>query len=138
MRKTIFAGAAFAGATLFGALGAGSALADEDCRTTMSEWQPREAAVDMAKGFGWDVRRVKVNDGCYELKGRDADGNEVEATLDPGTLALVKFEVEFRPGANPSRYITGARTMVSPPAQSETPPPNGLFSNGAKPSVVVE
>lgn len=138
MKKAIFAGAAFAVAVLLGSLGAASALADEDCRATMSEWQPREAAVAMAKGFGWDVRRVKVDDGCYEIKARDADGNEVEATLDPGTLALVKLEVEFRPGADPSRYVAGARTMGTAPARSATPPANGLFGDGAKPSAVVE
>ena len=92
MRKTVLAVA-----VLLSPLGAGLALADEDgCRTTMSEWQPREAVVATAEGFGWQVRRVKVDDGCYEVSGRDADGNDVEATLDPGTLALVRLEVEFR------------------------------------------
>jgi hypothetical protein len=115
------------------------ALADEDdCGTTMSEWQPREAVVATAEGFGWQVRRVKVDDGCYEVKGRDADGNEVEATLDPGTLALVKLEVEFRPGADPSRYVIGARATAPAPAQQTTPPANRLFNNGARPSAVIE
>ena len=39
----------------------------------------------------------------------------VEATLDPGTLALVRLEVEFRPGADPSRYVTGARAIGAGP-----------------------
>lgn len=133
MRKTVLAVA-----VLLSSLGAGSVLADEDdCRTTMSEWQPREAVVATVEGFGWQVRRVKVDDGCYEVKGRDADGNDVEATLDPGTLALVRLEVEFRPGADPSRYVTGARTTAPAPAQ-QTPPANRLFNNGARPSVTVE
>ena len=134
MRKTVLAIA-----VLLSPLGAGMALADEDdCGTTMSEWQPREAVVATAEGFGWQVRRVKVDDGCYEVKGRDADGNEVEAKLDPGTLALVKLEVEFRPGADPSRYVTGARPPVPAPAQQITPPANRLFNKDARPSAVIE
>ena len=134
MKKTVLAVA-----VLLSPLGAGMALADEDdCRTTMSEWQPREAVVATAEGFGWQVRRVKVDDGCYEVKGRDADGNEVEAKLDPGTLALVRLEVEFRPGADPSHYVAGARAMAPAPAQQTPPPANRLFNNGARPSAVIE
>jgi len=134
MKKTVLAVA-----ILLSPFGAGMALADDDdCRTTMSEWQPREAVVSMAKGFGWEVRRVKVDDGCYEVKGRDADGNDVEAKLDPGTLAMVKLEVEFRAGADPSRYVTGARAIAPMPAQQTPPPANRLFNNGARPSGTVE
>jgi hypothetical protein len=134
MRKTVLAVA-----VLLSPLGAGLALADEDgCRTTMSEWQPREAVVATAEGFGWQVRRVKVDDGCYEVKGRDADGNDVEATLDPGTLALVRLEVEFRPGADPSRYVTGARATAPASAPQTPPPANRLFNKDARPSAVIE
>lgn len=122
-------------AVLLSPFAAGMALADDDCHTAMSEWQPRQAAVTMAEEFGWDVRRVKVDDGCYEVKGRDADGNEVEAKLDPGTLALVALQVKFRPGADPSRYVSKARAMA--PAQRTTPPANGLFNNGGRPPVVI-
>jgi hypothetical protein len=125
-------------AVLLSPFGAGVALADDDCRTTMSEWQPRQAAVAMAEEFGWDVRRVKVDDGCYEVKGRDADGNEVEAKLEPGTLAMVELQVRFRPGADPSRYVSKARAMAPAPAQQTMPPANGLFNNGARPPVVVQ
>ncbi|KJB89998.1 hypothetical protein GGE65_006319 [Skermanella aerolata] len=134
MRKTVLAVA-----VLLSPLGAGMALADEDdCGTTMSEWQPREAVVATAEGFGWQVRRVKVDDGCYEVKGRDADGNDVEATLDPGTLALVRLEVEFRPGADPSRYVTGARATAPASAPQTTTPANRLFNKDARPSAVIE
>jgi hypothetical protein len=92
----------------------------------------------MVEGFGWNVRRVKVEDGCYEVSGRDADGNEVKAKLDPGTLALVKLEVAFRPGADTSRYVTGGRTTAPAPAPQTTPPANRPLNNGARPSVVVE
>tara|TARA_R110000868_G_scaffold93430_1_gene258420 strand:- start:80 stop:481 length:402 start_codon:yes stop_codon:yes gene_type:complete len=128
----------FAAALLLSPLGAGAALADDDCQTAVSQWQPREAALAMAKDFGWQVNRVKVDDGCYEVKGRDSDGNRMEAKLDPGSLALVAVEIKFRPGADPARYVPGARAQQAGPAQSVTPPANGLFDKGAKPSVVVQ
>jgi hypothetical protein len=135
MRKTKLAAAA----VLLAGLGASAALADDDCSSaSMAEWQPRNEAVAAVEAFGWKVGRVKVEDGCYEVKGRDADGNEVEATLDPVTLALVKLEVEFRPGADPSRYVTGARPGEAAPGEPAAPPANGLFENGATPRAVVE
>jgi hypothetical protein len=133
MKRTILAVAA-----LLSPLGAGMALADDDCRATVSEWQPRQAVMSTVEGFGWTIQRVKVDDGCYEVTARDADGNAVKAKLDPGTLALVKLQVAFRPGADPSRYVTGARTMDPGPAQQTPPRANRLFNNNARPSVVVE
>ena len=38
---------------------------------------------------GWEVRRVKVDGGCYELYGTNPDGKRVEAYFDPLTLELL-------------------------------------------------
>jgi hypothetical protein len=92
-------------ATLALALPAGVALAGDDCRTPMADWQPREAAEAKAVAYGWTVERLKVDDGCYEIRGRDAKGNPVEAKLEPGTLAPVEIEVKFAPGADFSAYV---------------------------------
>ena len=46
--------------------------ADDDCFVPMADWQPREA-VRAGRGEGWTVRRIKIDDGCYEIDGRDAD-----------------------------------------------------------------
>lgn len=43
---------------------------------------------------GWEVRRVKQEDGCYEVYGFNADGQRVEAYFDPATLNLVRSERE--------------------------------------------
>ena len=86
-------------------LGAGAAFASDDCRTPMANWQPREAAEAQAAAWGWTVDRLKVDDGCYELRGRDARGNPIEAKLEPGTLAPVSIEVHFAPGADFSAYV---------------------------------
>ncbi len=91
----------------------GSAIADEDCSVPMTDWQPREAVQRMAEKQGWTVRRVKIDDGCYELKGRDASGRAIEATVDPATLAVLslKYEDDARGesgtgGAAPGNDIT--------------------------------
>ena len=81
--------------TFFGPLtAAGAAIADDDCFVPMANWQPREAVAQLAKENGWTVRRIKIDDGCYELEGRDAEGREIEATVDPATLAIIRIERE--------------------------------------------
>lgn len=73
---------------------AGPAIADEDCSVPMSDWQPREAVQQMAEKQGWTVRRIKIDDGCYEIDGLDAQGRTVEATVDPATLTIISLEYE--------------------------------------------
>lgn len=76
------------------ALPAGAALADDDCFVPMADWQPREAAAEFAISQGWEVRRIKIDDGCYEIDGRDAQGRVIEVKLHPGTLQIIEFEFE--------------------------------------------
>ncbi|MAB15296.1 MULTISPECIES: PepSY domain-containing protein [Parvibaculum] len=119
---TVFA---FAFAAL---LPAGAALADDnDCAVPRSQWQPREAALQVARDTGWTVHDFEVDDGCYEIEGRDGDGRKIEVKLDPATLQIVVIDHEDddeRGGAsNPA------------PSGSVAPPKNGLFGNGAPPRV---
>ena len=75
--------------------GTGAAMADDDdCRVPMTDWQPRKAVQQMAERQGWTVRRIRIDDGCYQIDGRDASGRPVEATVDPATLAIVSLEYE--------------------------------------------
>ena len=76
------------------ALPAGAALADDDCFVPMADWQPREAVAQFAIAQGWEVRRIKIDDGCYEIDGRDAQGRAIEVKLHPGTLQIIEFEFE--------------------------------------------
>lgn len=76
------------------AMPAGTALAEEGCFVPMSDWQPRAAVVKLAAGKGWTVRRIKIDDGCYEIDGRDAAGRNLEATIHPATLEVLKIEQE--------------------------------------------
>ena len=109
---------------------------DNDCDVPMSSWQTRDAVRSMAAEQGWDVRRIKIDDGCYEIKGYDASGREIEVKIDPATLAVIDMEYEddddddYRRNDNRG---TGS-TTVTP----STPPDNGLFAPGSKPKVILK
>ena len=70
------------------------ARADDDCLVPMTDWQPRSAVADLATARGWQVRRIRVDDGCYQILGQDAAGRSIEVTLDPATLAVIEIEQE--------------------------------------------
>ncbi len=129
-------------ASVLVALSAGSpAYADDDCYVPMSKWQPRDAVRSMAKAKGWDVRRIKIDDGCYEIKGYDASGREIEVKIDPATMAVVKFEYEDDDDDDDhkkhgrkykgKKSSTGQNTPINPPD-------NGLFAPGSKPKVITQ
>lgn len=72
----------------------GTALADDDCDDPVSDWQPRQILRHQLEAEGWTVYRIKVDDGCYEVKGRDTSGRRVEASYSPASLKLVELEYE--------------------------------------------
>lgn len=72
----------------------GVARADVDCTLPMADWLPRAAVKEMAEAQGWTVRRIKIDDGCYEIKGHDASGRGIEVKVDPGTLKVLEVEYE--------------------------------------------
>jgi hypothetical protein len=72
----------------------GAALAEDDCFVPMADWQPRDAVARLAEANGWTVRRIKIDDGCYEIDGRDAEGRRIEVTIHPATLEVIELEYE--------------------------------------------
>ena len=122
------------------AIPAGMALADDDCSVPLANWQPREAVEKMAVDNGWTLRRIKIDDGCYEVKGKDATGREIKAKIDPATLRVIKLKYkdddkdEDKDRRNRDRkYKDGANPTMAPMA-----PRNPLFGNGAPPQVQVK
>lgn len=75
-------------------LPAGAARAHDDCSVPMADWQPKEAVARLAEENGWIVRRIKIDDGCYEIKGSDREGRRIEVTVHPGTLEVLEIEYE--------------------------------------------
>ena len=77
---------------LFFALAAAPAYATglATCQSGSQDgWQPQEKLTAKLKEQGWEVRRVKVDGGCYEVYALDAQGKRVEAYFHPRTLAPV-------------------------------------------------
>lgn len=72
-----------------------SALADDDCTDPVAQWQPRENLRQQLEDQGWTVQRIKVDDGCYEVKGVDADGHRVKAEYAPASLNLIEIKVKI-------------------------------------------
>ncbi len=71
-------------------------LADDDCDAPVNRWQSREAVRQMAARQGWQVQRLKIDDGCYEIRGTDAQGHSFKAKIDPETLKVLKIKQRDR------------------------------------------
>lgn len=76
------------------ALAAGPALASEKCSVPKADWQPRQALQQKLESEGWKIKKIKVDDGCYEVYGTDAAGKRLEVYFDPKTFAVVKAQSE--------------------------------------------
>jgi hypothetical protein len=73
---------------------AGVAQADTRCAVPMTNWQPRDAVVRLAEQKGWKLRRIKIDDGCYEVIGTDANGRKLKVKIHPATLAVMTYGQE--------------------------------------------
>ncbi|CUH88843.1 hypothetical protein PH5382_02787 [Phaeobacter sp. CECT 5382] len=118
---------------LAGLVAAGAALADGDeCHVPMSQWQPREALLAMVADQGWTVRRIRTEDGCYKIKGRDTEGREIEVKVDPATLAMVDFEFDDNDDDDDRGRGRGNSVV---PTEALAPPANELFVPSRSPVV---
>ena len=66
--------------------------ADDDCDAPVERWQSREAVRQMATRQGWQIQRLKIDDGCYEIRGTDSQGRSFRAKIDPETLKVLKMK----------------------------------------------
>ena len=68
------------------------ALAEDDCNAPLNRWQSRDAVRQMAAAQGWQIERLKIDDGCYEIRFTDAQGRRFKAKIDPETLKVLKLK----------------------------------------------
>jgi hypothetical protein len=54
-----------------------------------AEWVPQAELERKLANQGWKVTRVKIENGCYEVYGRDEKNNKVEVFFHPKTLERV-------------------------------------------------
>jgi|TARA_R110002050_G_scaffold78737_6_gene168175 hypothetical protein len=103
----------------------GTALADDDdCNDPVSAWQSREQLRLMIENKGWQVKRIKVDDGCYEVKGFDQKGNRVKATFSPASLKLRRLSIKFGNSGDASDYLdfgTPPTALKTQPTESNKP-----------------
>lgn len=105
------------------ALAAAPALADDDCDVPVQYWQSRDAALRHAASQGWQVQRLKIDDGCYEIRGRDAQGRVFKAKLDPQTLRVMKMKLRDDDDDH-ERERTRSRDVPAPATTSPAPRPD--------------
>lgn len=86
-------------------LASGMAFADTDCADPIDQWKPRELLRQQVEQRGWTVQRIKVDDGCYEVRGIDRMGNKVKAKFAPASLRMRSIEVEFGSAGDASDYV---------------------------------
>jgi len=112
-------------------------LADDDCDAPVQRWQPREAVRQMAAQRGWEIQRLKIDDGCYEIRGQDAEGRSFKAKIDPETL-----KVGNREGGERERLRERARDREQLPGAAVPSPgsaaPSPVFTPGTAPRGQVE
>ena len=81
MKTLVLAAAVFSASLL-----TSTAQADEDCYEPVANWRPKSQLRQSLEAEGWQVMRIKVDDGCYEVEGISPDGKRVEATFSPSTF----------------------------------------------------
>jgi hypothetical protein len=79
-------------AALFTTLAAGAARAEDLCKVPEAEWQPQQALETRLKADGWTIKKIKIDEGCYEVYGKNAKGEKMETYFDPKTFDVVKSD----------------------------------------------
>ena len=109
------------------------AWAGDDCDVPLQRWQSREAVRRMAVEKGWELQRLKIDDGCYEVRGRDAEGRRFKAKLDPETLQVLKIKSRERDDHHKDRDRERERRRDHTPQDAGTAPSSPLFTPGSAP-----
>jgi hypothetical protein len=63
-----------------------SATGAMKCNTPKEKWRTTEALTAELTKQGWQVRKAKVDGGCYEVYGTTPEGDRVEAYFDPASF----------------------------------------------------
>lgn len=75
---------------LIAVLATGVVAASNLCNVPEANRQPVEALQQKLESEGWQVKKIKMDDGCYEAYAVTDTGQRVEAYFDPKTFELVK------------------------------------------------
>lgn len=78
----------------FSLIAAVPAFAEDLCSVPQDKWMTEDALKAKLTEAGFDIRQVKVEDGCYEIYAIDKDGKKVEALVNPETAEIVKNKAD--------------------------------------------
>jgi len=87
----LLAAAAIAASSAQSAGATGLATCDSGSPDT---WQSQEKLTAMLKEKGWEIRKIKVDGGCYEVYALDEKGERLEAYFHPVTLERIPIKDE--------------------------------------------
>ena len=76
----------------FAAAGASAQHAERCEPIPKDQWKPQAELERKLTDMGWKIRRVKIENGCYEVYGTDERGGKVEVFFHPKTLERVTAE----------------------------------------------
>lgn len=109
--------------------------AGDDCDAPLNRWQTREAVRQMAATQGWQIQRLKIDDGCYEIRGTDAQGRSFKAKIDPETLKVLKMKQDtHRRDRDGARGRGDEGRVDRPPPSDRAADPSLSPANGTAPS----
>lgn len=115
------------------------ASAGDDCDAPLNRWQSRDAVRQMAAAQGWQILRLKIDDGCYEVRGTDAQGRTFKAKIDPETLKVLKLKQDKHQRARErDREEDGAAQQTPPPQPDGAAVPSPLLTPGSAPRGQIE
>ncbi len=115
------------------------AWASDDCDAPVNRWQTREALRQWASAQGWQVQRLKIDDGCYEIRGTDAQGRRFKARIDPETLKVLKIKQgDQQRDRERNREREGAAQHNPPPQPDGTAVPSPSPAPGSAPRGQIE
>lgn len=63
---------------------------DMACGNTTGQWMSKDTARARAAEQGYDVRRIKREDGCYELYALNKQGQRLELYMNPVSGNIIK------------------------------------------------
>ena len=82
-----------AAALAIAAAGSASAQHAERCEPIpKDQWKPQAELERKLTDMGWKIRRIKIENGCYEVYGTDEKGGKVEVFFHPKTFDRVTAE----------------------------------------------
>lgn len=75
-------------------LSSGVGWPDTDCNVPANKWQSRDVLRTQLEHQGMKVQRIKVDDGCYEVRGINAEGRNFKAKYSPDNLRILKMKIK--------------------------------------------